>query len=174
MKKLKIIFYASLTIFLLYTIYLVVIVFVLNIVSLHSNHIIHSDTIEESKNKNYYVSSYNLDKAISTYNLPDSLVPKNIFIEKEMMGYELYYFYWGKIVRGTRTTMTGDIFSSLSKSGEYLIVCPTSTLPDEEGSISIYSKGMYFFFDTIPFQIKFLIRNREEKNYSDTLIYKKV
>ena len=174
MKKMKTVIYTVLILFILYTLYKVVLIYVLNVSSLKSSYIYHSKSIETSKDKGLYIATYRLDKNASTYSLVDTLIPTEIFIEKEKVVYPQYYFYWGKSEIGNRTTTDGTVFLELSKSGQYDISCPSSTLPNEKENIDKYRKSLYFFFETVPPEITFIIDSRNSKLQTDTLIFKKV
>ena len=174
MRKFKKIFlYSILTIIILDTLYLLVIIYVLQVVSINSSHIVHSKTLNESKTDGYFAASYKLDKTSTNKNLKESLIPKELFIENEIVYYEFYYFYWGKYVKGNRKTMTGDIFLPLAESEEYNFVCSTASSPDQTDIISKYRKGIYFFFNETPSEIRFYFTSKKGKNITDTLIYKK-
>lgn len=174
MKKMKLFLYTILVIFILYTFYKIVLIYVLNLSSLKSSYIYHSKSIETSKSKDLYIATYRLDKTVSAYSLIDTFIPTEIFIEKEKVIYPQYYFYWGKSEIGNRTTTNGAVFLELSKSGKYDISCPSSNLPNEKENIDKYRKNLYFFFDTVPSEITFILDSREPKPQTDTLIFKKV
>jgi len=140
---------------------------------LKSSYIYHSKSIEISKDKGLYIATYQLDKTASTYNLVDTLLPTEIFIEKEKIIYPKYYFYWGKSEFGDRTTINGDVFLELSKAGKYDICSPSSTLPNEVENIDKYRKNLYFFFKAVPLEIVFIIKSRNLNSQTDTLIFKR-
>lgn len=173
MKKMKAAIYTIIIIFILYTLYKVVLIYILNVSSLKSSYIYHSKSIEISKSKGLYVATYQFDKMSSSYILMDTLIPKDIYIEREKVIYPQYYFYWGKSEFGNRTTTDGSVFLGLSKSGKYYISCPSSTLPNEKENIDRYRKDIYFFFETVPSEIIFTIYSGEFKSKADTLVFKK-
>ena len=171
MKTRKTVIYAFLAIFILYTLYKIVMIYVLNVSSLKSSYIYHSNSIETSKSKGLYIATYQLDKTVSSYRLADTLMPTEIFIEKEKVIYPQYYFYWGKSETGDRYTVNGTIFSQLSKASKYDISSPLSTLPNEKQNMD--RGNLFFFFATVPSEIIFIIYSRDPKPQTDTLIFKK-
>jgi hypothetical protein len=174
MKKIRLFIYIILVVFILYTLYKILLIYVLNISSLQTSYIYHSKSIDVSKRKDLYIASYRLAKTTNTNYFIEALLPEEIFIEKEKIIYPQYYFYWGKSEIGSRTTMNANLFLNLSKSGEYDIRSPSSTLPNEKDNIDKYRRDLYYFFKDSPTEIIFIIENRESKLQIDTIIFKKV
>lgn len=141
----KTLLYSLLVIFVLYTIYKIVLIYVLNVSSIKSNYIYHSRSIETSKTEGLYVATYHLDKNLSIYNLKDSLLPIQLFIEKEKVVYPQFYFYCGKSEIRERNAMDASGFLKLTESGSYDITCPVSTLPNQSENIDKYRKRLHFF-----------------------------
>lgn len=173
-KKNKLIFYVGLTAFTSYTLYKIVLIYVLNISSLETHYIYHSKSVVSSKDQNLFIAKYRLDRSLSEFNLVDSLVPKELFIEKEKIIYPQYYFYFGKSIIGNRYCIDGSSFLRLAQSGQFDIFCPQSTLPFESENIDNYRQNIYFFFKTTLAEITFIVSNAKEKNTVDTLVFKRM
>lgn len=161
--------YSIISLFVLYTLYKVVLINVLNVTSLKSSYIYHSKSEEISKLNGLYVGNYTLKQQIGN-NVNQTLVPKELFIEKEKVIYPNYYFYFGKSEMGNRYTINGTIFSHLAKSGEYHITCLSSTQSNERKNTG--ENNLFFFFENIPSKIYFTIEGHVPKTSADTLIYK--
>ncbi len=173
-KKVKLIFYVGLTTFIFYTLYKIVLIYVLNISSLQTHYTYHSKSVASSTNRGLFVAKYRFDRSLSKYNLVDSLVPKDLFIEKEKIIYPQYYFYFGKSKITNRYCIDGSSFLKLARSGKFDIICPQSTLPFENENIDNYRQNIYFFFKTTFAEIVFIVNSTKEKNKVDTLVFKRM
>jgi hypothetical protein len=140
------------TCFIVYNLYLFVMIKVLNIVSINSQHTVHSKSLSDSKRNGYFLASYKLDNVSTPSTIIDSLIPGEIFIEKERVCYELYYLYWGKTLPGKGISVDASEFNKLSDKGEYFYCSPTSLSGCINGldPLDKYNKNLYFSLNTIP------------------------
>ncbi len=170
----KRLFYILLAGFIFYSLYKFVLIYVLNISSPKTHYSYHSESIQKSKKNGLYVASFQLDKNRSHFRFSDTLIPKEIFIEKEKVIYPNYYFYWGKSEISNRLTLNCNTFLDLTKTIKYDITCPLSTQPYEKENIDKYRGNVFFFFTSLPVEIYFLVYYDDNQSKPDSLIYKKL
>ena len=128
MKKLfKSLMYVVIGCFVVYTLYLILMIYILNIISPRSSHTVHSANVTESKQKGLFVASYQFERFLTKKIFADTLIPKEIFMERERIHYEYYYFYWGKTLNGRIISVDASGFNKLSQTGKYFY-CSSSSV----------------------------------------------
>ena len=132
--------------FAVYTLYLILIIYVLNIVSPRSSHTVHSANVIESQQKGLFVASYRFDRFLTDKVFPDTLIPNEIFMERERIHYEHYYFYWGKTMNGRTISVDASGFNKLSQTGEYFYCSSSSMEGCNNGlhPLNEFNKNLYF------------------------------
>ena len=161
--------------FAVYTLYLLLMMYVLNIISPHSSHAIHSENITGSKQKGVFVAVYKFERFLTEKSFPDTLIPKEIFMERERIHYEYYYFYWGKTLNGGTISVDASGFNKLSQTGEYLYCSSSSMEGCNNGlhRLNEFNKNLYFAVESAP--DSFLISIYKPGDFSNpvTTVYKK-
>jgi hypothetical protein len=174
-RILKSLIYVVIGSFAVYTLYLLLMMYVLNIISPRSSHTVHSANVSESKQNGFFVASYQFEKFLTGKNFADTLIPKEIFMERERIHYEYYYFYWGKTLDGNTISVDASGFNKLSRTGKYFYCSSSSMEGCNNGSLPLdeYNKNLYFAVATAP--DSFLISIYKPGDFSNpvTIVYKK-
>lgn len=176
MKKLfKSLIYIVIGSFAVYTLYLIFMMYILNIISPRSSHTVHSANLTESKQKGLFVASYQFDRFLTDKSFPDSLIPKEIFMERERIHYEHYYFYWGKTLNGKTISVDASSFNKLSQKGEFFY-CSSSSLEGCNNGLNPldeYNNKLYFAVQSVPDSFLISIYKRGNFKHPITVVYKK-
>ena len=175
-KTLKSLIYVIVGSFVIYTLYLFLMMYVFNIISPLSSHTVHSKNISESKKSGFFVATYLFEKFITEKTLPENLITKQIFMERERIHYEHYYFYCGKTVNGNTLSVDASEFNKLSQKGKYLYCSPSSIEGCKNGlhSLDKYNKNLYFAVKAIPDSFLISIYQPGDFNNPITIMYKKL
>ena len=161
--------------FAVYTLYLLLMMYVLNIIAPRSSHTVHSENVSESKQNGFFVASYQFEKFLTENTFPDTLIPKEIFMERERIHYEHYYFYWGKTFNGRTVSVDASGFNKLSQTGEYFY-CSSSSMEgcnNRLQPLDKYNKNLYFAVESVPDSFLISIYKPGDFNNPVTTVYKK-
>ena len=167
--------YVIVSCFAVYTLYLLLMMYVLNIISPRSSHTIHSKNISESKEDGFFVASYQFEKFATEKTFPDNLIPKEIFMERERIHYEHYYFYWGKTLDGNTISVNASSFNKLSQTGKYFYCSPSSMEGCNNGlhPLDKYNTNLYFAVKSAPDSFLISIYRPGDFDNPVTTVYKK-
>ncbi len=174
-KLLKPFIYVVICSFAVYTLYLILIIYVLRINPPNSSHTVHSSNVIESKQNGFFVGSYHFERFLTEKTFPDTLIPKEIFMERERIHYENYYFYWGKTMNGNTISVDASGFNKLSQTGEYFYCSPSGMDGCNNGlsPLDKYNKNLYFAVESEPDSFLISIYKPGDFGNPITTVYKK-
>lgn len=161
--------------FAVYTLYLLLMMYVLNIISPRSSHTVHSANVFQSKQKGFFVATYQFEKFLTEKTFPDTLLPKEIFMERERIHYEHYYFYWGKTLNGSTISVDASGYNKLSQTGKYFYCSSSSMEGCNSGlqPLDEYNKNLYFTVEFPPDSFLISIYKAGDFDNPVTTVYKK-